>query len=117
MHVGERIQLKMKEQRISQNRLAKAAQISQSGLSSIISGAVSPKEVTLTAIANALDCSVSELMGEKEEQKEKAPKTLEARLLAKGVDQMPESQRRALLTMMEGLYPGIFEKGSEEHDT
>lgn len=64
MHVGQRIQQKMAEQKISQNRLAKAAQISQSGLSSIISGAVSPKEVTLQAIANALNCPVSELMGE-----------------------------------------------------
>ena len=64
MTVGQRIQQKMAEKRISQNRLAKAAQISQSGLSSIISGAVSPKEVTLSAIAKALDCSVSELMGE-----------------------------------------------------
>ena len=64
MNVGQRIQQKMTEKRISQNKLAKAAQISQSGLSSIISGAVSPKEVTLTAIAKALDCSVSELIGE-----------------------------------------------------
>ena len=64
MHVGQRIQQKMAEQKISQNKLAKAAQISQSGLSSIISGAVSPKEVTLQSIAHALNCSVSELMGE-----------------------------------------------------
>lgn len=64
MHVGQRIQQKMADQKISQNKLAKAAQISQSGLSSIISGAVSPKEITLQAIARALDCSVSELMGE-----------------------------------------------------
>jgi repressor LexA len=64
MHVGQRIQQKMADQKISQNRLAKAAQISQSGLSSIISGAVSPKEITLQAIARALNCSVSELMGE-----------------------------------------------------
>lgn len=64
MHIGQRIQQKMSEQRISQNRLAKAAQISQSGLSSIISGASSPKENTLQAIAKALKCSVAELMGE-----------------------------------------------------
>ena len=64
MHIGQRIQKKMTEQHISQNRLAKAAQISQSGLSSIISGAVSPKEITVQAIAKALNCSVSELMGE-----------------------------------------------------
>lgn len=64
MNVGERIAIAMKKTGYSQNRLAKAAQISQSGLSSIISGAVSPKEVTLQAIAKALGCSVAELMGE-----------------------------------------------------
>ena len=64
MHVGERIFTLMKKRGLSQNKLAKAAQISQSGLSSIISGAVSPKEVTIQAIAKVLDCSVSELMGE-----------------------------------------------------
>lgn len=64
MHIGQRIQQKMTEQHISQNKLAKAAQISQSGLSSIISGASSPKESTVQAIAKALSCSASELMGE-----------------------------------------------------
>lgn len=64
MHVGQRIQQKMKECRISQNRLAKQAQISQSGLSSIINGVSSPKEVTLVAIAEALGCTVGELVGE-----------------------------------------------------
>jgi len=64
MHVGQRIQQKMIEKHLSQNRLAKMAQISQSGLSSVISGVSSPKEVTLVAIADALGCSVSELLGE-----------------------------------------------------
>lgn len=64
MRVGERIAEAMKKRGISQNKLAKLAQISQSGLSSIISGAVSPKEVTLQAIASGLGCSVSELIGE-----------------------------------------------------
>ena len=63
MTVGERIGAMMKKQGVSQNRLAKAAQMSQSGLSSIISGSVSPKENTLQAIANALGCSVAELLG------------------------------------------------------
>jgi len=62
--VGEKIQEIMTKRRISQNRLAKAAQISQSGLSSIISGASSPKENTLRAIAEALGVTVAELTGE-----------------------------------------------------
>ena len=64
MHVGQRIKLKMKEQHVSQNRLAKAAQISQSGISDIVNGVSSPKEVTLVAIAEALGCTVGELVGE-----------------------------------------------------
>ena len=63
MTVGERIGALMKKQGVSQNRLAKVAQMSQSGLSSIISGQVSPKENTLQAIANALGCTVAELLG------------------------------------------------------
>lgn len=64
MHVGEYISVKLKEKKISQNKLAKAAQISQSGLSDIINGVSNPKEVTLRSIADALDCTVAELMGE-----------------------------------------------------
>ena len=35
----------------------------------------------------------------------------------KGMDKMPEEQRKAILQMMTGLYPGLFEKGNEEDDT
>ena len=68
MNVGERIQIIMKKRGYSQNKLASRAQISQSGLSSIINGSVSPKEVTLKAIAKVLDCSVAELVGEQSSQ-------------------------------------------------
>ena len=63
MGIGDRIAEIMRVRGLSQNRLAKTAQISQSGLSSIISGAVSPKESTLQAISMALGCTVAELMG------------------------------------------------------
>ena len=45
------------------------------------------------------------------------PKTPEAIILAKGIDRMPEKQRKAIIDLMNGLYPGIFEKGSDEHET
>ena len=64
MDVGKQIRMVMKERGYTQNRLAKKAQISQSGISSIISGASNPSAATLQAIATALDCSVAELMGE-----------------------------------------------------
>lgn len=43
--------------------------------------------------------------------------TPEARSLARGIDKMPPEQRKAIMTMMIGLYPGIFEKGTENNDT
>lgn len=64
MSIGERIRQEMKARKISQNKLAKMANIFQSGLSSIVSGQVSPREDTLKAIAEALNCSFAELMGE-----------------------------------------------------
>ena len=41
----------------------------------------------------------------------------EVRVLARGIDRMPEEQRKAIMNMMMGLYPGIFEKGTENDDT
>lgn len=41
------------------------------------------------------------------------PHTPEARILAKGIDKMPPAQREAIINMMKGLYPGLFEKGAE----
>ena len=64
MDVGMRIKELMKKKGYSQNKLAKKAQISQAGLSTIVNGGSSPSATTLQAIADALDCSVSELMGE-----------------------------------------------------
>ena len=58
MGVGERIAEIMKKRGFTQNKLANAAKISQSGLSTIISEAVSPKESTLKAIADALGCTI-----------------------------------------------------------
>ena len=62
MSVVDRIKEEMAKRNMSQNRLAKAAQISQSGLSSILNGDVSPKENTLQAIAQALNMPLYELM-------------------------------------------------------
>ena len=43
--------------------------------------------------------------------------TPEARILAKGIDAMPQAQRDAIMTMMMGLYPNVFKKGPDDDDT
>jgi len=62
MAIGQRISGILHERGISQNKLAKMAGLSQSGMSSILSGASSPREDTLQAIAKALGIPLAELM-------------------------------------------------------
>jgi len=46
-----------------------------------------------------------------------SPHTPEARILAIGIDKMPQAQREAIINMMQGLYPGLFEKGNENNES
>ena len=126
MTIGEKINALMKKRGLSQNRLAKAAQISQSGLSSIISGSVSPKEATLKAIADVLDCPVWELLKDVPEEyapteeelgiglkREETPKTPEARIVSGGMDSLPKEQREMILNMLCAMFPTAFMKGDD----
>lgn len=72
MAIGQRIGCILRERGISQNKLAKMAGLSQSGMSSILSGASRPREDTLQAIAKALGIPISELMDEPDTKKEPA---------------------------------------------
>lgn len=62
--VGYEIKRRREESGMSQNQLAKRAGIAQSTLSAIEKTTKSPSAETLIAIANALGCTVAELMGE-----------------------------------------------------
>ena len=116
MNVGERIKEEMKKLGMSQNKLAKAAQISQSGLSSILSGAVSPKENTLQAIAAALHLSVAELVGQPPSQdvlqdeaiaiRERLRRDPSYRLLFSAADSASPEHLRAAAAMLKALEPG-----------
>ena len=120
MAIGEKINALMEKKGLSQNRLAKAAQISQSGLSSIINGKSSPKEDTLKAIAKVLECPAWELMKEFEVPEELAasdeeikgkyntPQTQEAKVISGAVDMMPKEIREQAETIMRTMYKQYF---------
>ena len=82
-----------------------------------------PRADAMEKIAMFFGIPTSKLVGKNDHTEldemldESIPKTVEARSLAKGIDTMPKEQREAILTMMMGLYPGIFEKGIENDDT
>ena len=81
-----------------------------------------PRADSMERIAMFFGVPTSQLVGERSESSDPdhssdRPRTVEARSLAKGIDKMPKEQREAILNMMMGLYPGLFEKGTENDDT
>ena len=81
-----------------------------------------PRADAMEKIAMFFGISTSQLISERKaqlevEQIENSFHTFEAKILAKGIDKMPAEQRDAILNMMKGLYPGIFEKGNKDDDT
>lgn len=106
--------------------LSKELHVSNQTISAWKLGTRSPKEPTVIAIANYFHVSVEWLLGFNvpkdyqpygAEPPDDQPKTTEARILAKGIDNMPPEQREAIMSMMMGLYPGVFEKGTKEDET
>lgn len=63
-NVGLIIKKKREAIGISQNQLAKKANIAQASLNALESKVNNPRVYTLYQLADALDCSVSELLGE-----------------------------------------------------
>ena len=105
--------------------MAKRLNTTKQALSRYERGERTPKITVAAKFAEILDVPLELLIGyEYHEEdpedvltRENAPKTVEARSLAKGIDKMPKAQREAILTIMMGLYPGLFEKGTEDDDT
>lgn len=107
-----------KKHYLNQAAFAKMIGVTQSAVSQWENDLTRPNSYQLEAIATAFNISIDELLVDNiKETTPGAPKTPEARLLAKGVDMMPETQRKAIIDMMSGLYPGVFEKGVDDNDT
>lgn len=80
-----------------------------------------PRADAMEKIAMFFGIPTSRLVGENragdvDDPPDSVPRTVEARSLAKGIDRMPKEQREAIMNMMMGLYPGLFEKGTENDD-
>ena len=104
---------------LNQTQFANRVGVTQGTVSQWENGLTRPNSEQLRSISEAFSISVDDLLrGEPVSPPPSGtPKTIEARLLAKGIDKMPEQQRKAILNMMTGLYPGQFEKGADADDT
>ena len=99
---------------MSQDDLAKAMGYSdRSMITKIEGGKVDLSQSKIIAFAEVLGTTPRYLMDGDPIESIHTP---EARILAKGIDKMPAAQREAIMNMMAGLYPGLFEKGTDEDD-
>ena len=112
LKTGEKIRNRRLELNMTMEDLGRAVGVGRSAINKYEKGLIDITSERVKAIAKALDVPAGFLMDDLEE----TPRTVEAKLLARGVDKMPAAQREAIMNMMAGLYPGLFEKGTDEDD-
>lgn len=115
LDIGKRIAELRRDRGLNQEQLAELSLLSRVTIAKYESGRVEPGALSLSRIADALDVTTDMILGREEETQEGQPKTIEARILAEGVDQMPKEQREQALNIMRAVYSDLFKKG-EDHD-
>lgn len=118
----KRIRLDMK---MSQEDFAQLLHTSKQNISRYEAGMVSPKISTAAKIAEILGISLSELNGEEEteppirQETVAAPRTLQARIVSAGMDNLPAEDRDKILAVLQAMYanhPDLFKRGYDDND-
>ena len=102
---------------LTQQQLADMVGVSNVSLSNYERGAQMPDILTISKIANALGVSTDTLIGSNNDFNNEQPRTLEARILATGIDRLPKAQREQALYVVKAMfmqYPELFERGNED---
>ena len=125
--LGERLRDLRKQKGYSQTQMARKLHITQGAISQWENGLTTPAADQLVTLAQVFGISVDELLGadapiirETQGVGLQAPRTTEARILAAGIDKMPEKERKKALEIMNLMfdkYADFFEKGNEADDT
>ena len=103
-----------KKRGLTQQQLADMVGVLNVSLSNYERGTQMPDITTLTKIANALGVSTDTLLGLNDPDESNVPQTLEARILATGIDKLPKQQREQALNVVKAMflqYSDLFEKG------
>lgn len=102
------IRMYRKKKNLTLKELGKIVGVAESTLSKYETGTNEPDLRTLTLIADALGVSVDVLLGRSGEQtaeeKSPTPRTPEARILASGIDKMPERDRERALNLVRLMF-------------
>lgn len=116
LDIGKMIAELRRDRGINQEQLAELAMLSRVTIAKYESGRVEPGAQALSRIADALEVTTDTILGRTEEEPEgnNQPKTVEARILANGVDKMPKEQREQALNIMRAVYSDLFKKGEDD---
>lgn len=107
---------------LNQTAFANKIGVTQGTVSQWENGLTKPNSEQLRSISKTFNISIDELLrGEKvRDVSSDAPKTAEARILAKGVDRLPPEQREQALAVFKAMFAkqaDYFEQGEETDDT
>ena len=125
MTIYERIRKLRIDAGMSQDDLARAMGYKdRSMITKIESGKVDISQKKIIAFARVLNTTPGYLMGWTDDHPDdplldKPPHTIEARILARGVDSLPAEQREQALNIMKTVfiqYKGLFEKETNNDD-
>lgn len=120
LNVGETIKELRKKKGLNQDQLAEMANLNRVTIAKYESGKIEPGAQALARIADALEVSVDEIMGREkpeEEATQEAPRTLEARIVSFGMDQLPKEERDKIISVLQAMYinnPDLFKRGNAD---
>ena len=108
---------------ITPSELSRISNVGKADISNYLRGKYLPKQDKCYELAKALDVDPGWLMtGEEpkidlDEEDEEVPQTEEARILAKGIDKLPQEQREQALSVIKAMfakYSDYFEKENDD---
>jgi len=127
-----RLREAMIERSISASELSRLSGVGKSDIHYYLKGRYVPKQDKCYALAKALDVDPGWLMtgygtksparqirsiADGEEELDDVPQTEEARILAKGIDKLPQEQREQALSVIKAMfakYSNYFEKENDD---
>lgn len=116
VEVGDKIRDARMRIGLTQEELAELARLNRVTVAKYESGKVEPGAQALSRIADALDVTVDELLGrnaadDNNRSNDIKPRTIEARIVSFGMDQLPQEDREKLLAVVRAMYsnkPDLF---------
>ena len=117
--IGNRIAEIRMARGLTQDELAELSTLSRISIARYETGKIEPGAKALGRIADALEVTTDTLLGRSTEMHEigSQPKTIEARILASGIDKLPKDEREKALNIMRAVYTqkaDLFTKGDDD---